>query len=134
MANDGLFFGRMGNAHPVWHTPVFALVTQAIWGGILALTGRYDQLFTYIMTMEVASYGLAVAGLFILRKKHPDMPRPYRCTGYPLVPALYCVVAALWALNTLVQRPTESLAGGVVVLLGVPGYIYWRRTGRGAEG
>jgi basic amino acid/polyamine antiporter, APA family len=127
MANDGLFFRRMGTVHPVWRTPVFALITQGIWGGILALTGRYDQLFTYIMTMEVVSYGLAVAGLFILRRKYPDMPRPYRCTGYPWLPALYCVVAVVWALNTLWQRPMESAAGVGIVLLGLPAFFYWRR-------
>ena len=99
---------------------------------MLALSGRYDQIFTYIMFVQVLSYGLAVAGLFVLRRKRPDLPRPYRCTGYPLLPGLYVTIAALWALNTLWQRPKESLAGIIIVALGLPGYLYWRR--RGAEG
>ena len=132
MAEDGLFFRRMARVNPRWRTPVFSLRAQAVWGGMLALSGRYDQIFTYIMFVQVLSYGLAVAGLFVLRRKRPDLPRPYRCTGYPLLPGLYVTIAALWALNTLWQRPKESLAGIIIVALGLPGYLYWRR--RGAEG
>jgi APA family basic amino acid/polyamine antiporter len=126
MAQDGLFFRRMAEVHPRWRTPAFSLVVQAIWGGILTLSGRYDQLYTYIMFMGVVSYALSVLALFILRYKRPDAERPYRCTGYPWVPGLYLIISAAWALNTLWQRPTESLWGIVIVLLGIPGYLYWK--------
>jgi basic amino acid/polyamine antiporter, APA family len=127
MAADGLFFPPMAKVHPAWHTPWVSLIVQAVWAGLLTLSGRYDQIITYIMSMGVISYGLAVVGLFVLRKKYPDRPRPYRCTGYPLLPAIYVVAAAAWAGNTLWQRPLESLAGAGIVLLGLPGYYFWRR-------
>jgi APA family basic amino acid/polyamine antiporter len=130
MAVDGLFFRRMGEVHPRWRTPVFSLIVQGIWGGVLTLSGRYDQLFTYIMSMEVISYALAVVGLFILRRRRPDLPRPYRCTGYPWLPAIYIVIAIAWAVNTVWQKPTESLAGALIIAIGVPLYLYWRFAAR----
>ena len=104
-----------------------ALVAQGIWSGVLALSGRYDQLYTYVMFIGVLFYVLTVVALFVLRRKQPDVPRPYRCTGYPWLPGLYVVICIIWAGIVLVQRQYESLAGIVIVLLGVPGYLYWRR-------
>jgi basic amino acid/polyamine antiporter, APA family len=130
MAQDGLFFKRMAEVHPKWRTPAFSLLVQAVWGGILTLSLFYNELFTYIMFMGVVSYGLSVLALFILRRTRPDAERPYRCTGYPWVPALYLVIAAAWSLNTLWQRPKESLFGILIVLAGVPFYIYWQRAKR----
>jgi APA family basic amino acid/polyamine antiporter len=130
MAADGLFFRRMGTIHPRWHTPAFSLIIQGIWASILTLSGRYEQLFTYAIFMGVAASCLTVAGLFILRRKLPQMARPFRCTGYPWVPALYVLVSGAWALNTLFKRPLESFGGTLIVLLGVPGYLYWKRTNR----
>ena len=130
MAVDGLFFRRMAEVHPRWRTPAFSLIVQAVWGGILTLSGRYDQIYTYIMFMGVVSYALSVLALFILRRKRPDADRPYRCTGYPWIPALYLLIATAWALNTLLQKPTESLWGIGIVLAGVPLYLYWRSVNR----
>ena len=128
MARDGLFFRRMAEVHPRWRTPAFSLIAQGVWAGVLALSGRYDQLFTYVMFMMVLSYAATVVGLFVLRRKLPDAPRPYRCTGYPWLPLLYVIIGGLFALNAAVERPKEALAGGAIVLLGVPGYVYWTRT------
>ena len=133
MAHDGIFFRRLARVHPRWRTPVASLVIQGVWASVLALSGRYDQLFTYSMFAMVASYAAGVAALFVLRWKRPDAPRPYRCTGYPWLPALYVLVAGAWGLNALWQRPKESLAGAVIILLGVPGYLYWRRRGKAAD-
>jgi APA family basic amino acid/polyamine antiporter len=133
MALDGLFFRRMAEVHPKWRTPAFALIGQAIWSGILALSGRYDQLYTYVMFGMILSYTLTVIGLFILRRKRPDIPRPYRCTGYPWLPALYVLVAGAWTLNTVFTRPHEALAGTAIVLVGVPGYLYWKKVGKAVE-
>jgi APA family basic amino acid/polyamine antiporter len=130
MAQDGVFFRRMAIVHPKWRTPAFSLIGQGIWGAVLTLSGRYDQLYTYVIFGMVLSYTLTVTGLFILRWKKPDVPRPYRCTGYPWLPALYVLIGGAWTLNTIITRPLEALGGGVIILLGVPGYLYWKRTGR----
>ncbi|MGO9127015.1 MAG: APC family permease [Terriglobales bacterium] len=127
MAKDGLFFRRMAEVHPKWRTPAFALIGQGIWAGVLTLSGRYDQLYTYVMFGMVLSYTLTVVGLFVLRWKRPEIPRAYRCTGYPWLPAIYVLIGTAWTLNTIFTRPTESLAGTIIVLLGVPGYLYWKR-------
>ena len=130
MAKDGVFFQRMGMIHPKWRTPAFSLVGQGVWAGILTVSGRYDQLYTYVMFMMVLSYTLTVLGLFILRWKRPDIPRSYRCTGYPWLPGIYILLGTVWTINTIIQRPKEALAGTVIVLLGVPGYLYWKRSSR----
>ena len=127
MAEDGVFFRALARVHPRWRTPVASLVLQAIWAAALALSGRYDQLFTYVMFMMVLSYVLTVAALFVLRRKMPDAPRPYRCAGYPWVPGLYVVLGSIWAINVVREKPMEALAGIGIVLVGVPFYLYWRR-------
>jgi basic amino acid/polyamine antiporter, APA family len=132
MAVDGLFFRRMAEVHPKWRTPAFALIGQGVWAGILTLSGRYDQLYTYVMFGMVLSYTLTVIGMFLLRRKRPEIPRPYRCTGYPWLPAIYVLVGAAWTLNTIITRPTEAFLGGAIVLAGVPGYLYWKRSNRKA--
>jgi basic amino acid/polyamine antiporter, APA family len=132
MAQDGVFFKRMAVIHPKWRTPAFSLIGQGIWAAILTVSGRYDQLYTYVIYGMVLSYTLTVIGLFILRWKRPDAPRPYRCTGYPWIPAIYVVVGAAWTLNTIITRPTEAFWGTTIVLLGVPGYLYWKKSGRKA--
>jgi basic amino acid/polyamine antiporter, APA family len=128
MAQDGVFFKRMAEIHPKWRTPVFSLVGQAIWAGILTLSGRYDDLYTYVMFMMVLFYTLTVVGLFVLRWKRPDAERPYRCAGYPWLPALYVLIGGAWTLNTIWTRPKQSLIGIAIVLIGVPLYLYWKRS------
>ena len=130
MAKDGIFFPKMGEVHPRWKTPAFALIGQGVWGAVLTLSGRYDQLYTYVMFMMVLSYTLGVGCLFIFRWKRPELPRPYRCTGYPWLPALYILIGTVWTINTIWQRPKEALAGTLIVLIGVPGYLYWKRTAK----
>lgn len=132
MAEDGVFFRALARVHPRWRTPVASLVLQAIWAAALALSGRYDQLFTYVMFMMVLSYVLTVVALFVLRRKMPDAPRPYRCAGYPWVPGLYVVLGSIWAINAVREKPMEALAGIGIVLAGVPFYLYWRRQKKGA--
>ncbi len=127
MAEDGIFFRALARVHPRWRTPVMSLVLQAIWASVLALSGKYDQLFTYVMLMTVLSYVLTVAGLFVLRKKKPDVERPYRCTGYPWLPAIYVIFGSLWAVNAALEKKKEALVGVVIVSAGVPLYLYWKR-------
>lgn len=127
MSEDGLFFRRMAEVHPRFRTPAFSLMAQGAWACVLAVLGVYDQLLTYAIFMMIVSYVATVAALFILRKKLPDHPRPYLCTGYPIVPALYLLIAGAWTLNTIWERPMESLGGLVLVAIGIPGYLFWKR-------
>lgn len=133
MAQDGVFFERMARVHPKWRTPAFSLVSQGIWASVLAIIGLYDQLLTYAIFMMIVSYVVTVAALFVLRKKFPDHPRPYWCTGYPVLPGLYVLLCSIWTVNTMVARPKESLAGLLLVLVGIPGYFYWTRQKRRAK-
>ncbi|HMC32734.1 MAG TPA: amino acid permease [Candidatus Angelobacter sp.] len=127
MAEDGIFFRSLAKVHPRWHTPVMSLILQAIWASVLALSGKYDELFTYVMFMMVLSYVLTVAGLFVLRRKKPDVERPYRCTGYPWLPAIYVLLGSAWAINAAREKKHETLVGTLIVLVGVPFYFYWKR-------
>jgi len=132
MAQDGVFFERMAVIHPKWRTPAFSLIGQGIWAALLTISGRYDQLYTYVIYGMVLSYTLTVIGMFLLRWKRPEIPRPYRCTGYPWLPAIYVLVGTAWTLNTIFTRPTEAFWGTAIVLVGVPGYLYWKRNDRKA--
>jgi basic amino acid/polyamine antiporter, APA family len=134
MAQDGVFFKRVAVVHPKWRTPAFSLIGQSVWAALLTLSGRYDELYTYVMFGMVLSYTLTVSGLFILRWKRPNLPRPYRCTGYPWLPAIYILVGAAWTLNTIITRPIESFWGTTIVLVGVPGYLYWKWSRRRTAG
>ena len=111
MARDGVFFQRMAQVHPKWRTPALSLIGQAVWACLLTVSGRYDQLYTYVIYGMVLSYTLTVIGLFVLRRKRPELPRPYRCTGYPWLPAIYVLLGSWWTINTIVTRPKEALAG-----------------------
>jgi APA family basic amino acid/polyamine antiporter len=130
MAQDGVFFKRMAVIHPKWRTPAFSLIGQGVWAAALTLSGRYDQLYTYVIYGMVLSYTLTVIALFWLRWKRPDIPRPYRCTGYPWLPAIYVLIGTAWTLNTIITRPTEAFWGTAIVLIGIPGYLYWKRSNR----
>jgi APA family basic amino acid/polyamine antiporter len=128
MARDGLFFRRAGtlNKHNV---PAFALVVQWIWTAILCLTGTYGQLLNYVIFAALLFYAFTTAGLFILRAKRPDVNRPYRAVGYPLLPALYIVLCCAVMLLLLLSPTTrtESISGLVLVLIGIPVFHLWRR-------
>ena len=127
MARDGLFFQRAGalNARQV---PAFALLIQAIWTSLLCLTGTYGQLLDYVIFAALIFYVLTTIGLFILRRTRPDAERPYRAVGYPVLPALYILLAAGVAVLILLapSTRTQAVSGLVVVLLGIPVYFLWR--------
>jgi APA family basic amino acid/polyamine antiporter len=132
MAQDGVFFKRMSVIHPKWRTPAFSLVGQGMWAAILTLSGGYDKLYTFVIYGMVLSYTLTVIALFWLRWKRPEVPRPYRCTGYPWLPAIYVLVGAAWTLNTIVTRPVQAFWGTAIILAGAPLYLYWKRSKRKA--
>jgi len=134
MAQDGAFFRSMARIHPRWRTPAFSLIGQGIWAAVLTLSGGYDWLYTYVIFGMMLSYTLTVIGLFILRWKRPDALRPYRCTGYPWLPAVYLLVAVVWILNTILKRPSEALGSVIIVIIGAPFYLYWKRNTRRTVG
>jgi APA family basic amino acid/polyamine antiporter len=131
MARDGSFFARAGvlSEHGV---PSFSLVMQSIWASLLCLTGSYNQLLDYVIFAALVFYALTTIGLFVLRAKRPDEPRPYRAVGYPVLPALYVLAASGVAVTLLVAAKTrvQSLTGLLIVLLGVPVYLWWHRGAR----
>ena len=126
MARDGLFFRKAAelNRHGV---PGFALTIQGIWASLLCLSGTYGQLLDYTIFVTLIFYLLTIGGVFVLRRRRPDAPRPYRAFGYPVVPALYIVFAGLLCLDLLWFKPVTSGAGLVIVALGVPVFWAWRR-------
>ena len=125
MAKDGLFFEKMkhNNENGV---PGFALWIQFIWSAALCLSGKYGDLLDYVMFSVMLFYILTIAGLFILRKKQPDVERPYKAWGYPFVPALYLVLATAFCLNLLVVKFSACWPGLLIVAIGVPVFYYWK--------
>jgi len=127
MARDGLFFRWCGNVHPKFRTPHLSLLFQAAWAILLVLLGTYEQLFTFVIFAGWIFYALAALGVIVLRRTRPHLPRPYRVSGYPFVPAVFVVAAAAFILNTVFARPLESGVGAGIVALGVPAYLLWKR-------
>lgn len=133
MAKDGLFFRPVARVHPRFRTPHISLWLQCGWGCLLTLSGTYDQLFTYVIFAGLLIWGAAVASVFTLRRKQPDLSRPYRVWGYPVVPVLFLAALAAIMINTLLERPIESLSGVGFLILGLPAYAFWSRS-RGKRG
>ena len=128
-ARDGLFFRKFAEVHPKYQTPWVAIVAQGLWSAVLVISGSYETLVDYAMFGIWLSYGLMIAGVVVLRRTRPDVPRPYRMWGYPVTPALFVVVAGWFLLNMLKTRPVPSLAGLLLTLTGVPVYFIWARRG-----
>ena len=133
MARDGLFFRRVGMLNDR-RVPAAGLIVQAIWTGVLCLTGTYGQLLNYVIFAALIFYALTTIGLFILRRKLPDVPRPYRAIGYPVLPALYIVLTTVVMFLILASPTTrqDAILGLVLVLVGIPVFYLWRRTERPA--
>ena len=127
MARDNLFFAKAGELHPGYRTPALALIVQAIWTSLLALSGTYGNLLDYIIFAAVLFYMLTGVGLLILRRKRPDLPRPVRAPGYPWLPILYIAATGFICVNLLIQKPVYTWPGLIIVALGVPVYYVWRR-------
>jgi APA family basic amino acid/polyamine antiporter len=125
MARDGLFFRKAGEVSARSRTPVFSLMIQAVWASVLTLSGTYSDLLNYVIFAALLFYVLTVAGLFVLRRKRPDLERPYKAFGYPFLPAVYIVLAALVMLDLLWVEPTFTWPGLIIVLTGVPVYFFW---------
>jgi APA family basic amino acid/polyamine antiporter len=127
MARQGLFFRSCARLHPRSGTPAVALVYQAVWSCVLTLTGSYDDLLTYTTFASVLFGALTVVGLYRLRVTEPNRPRPHRCWGYPVTPALYLAIALPFLGCVILGDPRATLIGLGLVMTGVPVYLYWHR-------
>jgi APA family basic amino acid/polyamine antiporter len=127
MARDGLFFRRISVVNEQFRTPGASILALSLWSAVLVLSGRYEELFTYVIFASWILYGMATASVVVLRRKRPDIPRPYRTIGYPYVPIAFVVVAACLVISTLIASPRESVMGIVLILAGLPFYFYWKK-------
>jgi APA family basic amino acid/polyamine antiporter len=128
-ARDGLFFRRFGEIHPRYQTPGFAIFAQGVWAAVLIVSGSYEALIDYAMFAIWLSYVFTIAGVLVLRRTQPDLPRPYKMWGYPVTPLLFLTVAVWFLGNMLVTRPAPSFAGLGLIVAGVPVYFLWRKFG-----
>jgi APA family basic amino acid/polyamine antiporter len=128
MARDRLFFRSLGTVHANYHTPAASILALSAWAAVLVLSGRYEQLFTYVIFASWILYALSAASVIVLRIKRPDMVRPYRTVGYPVVPILFILVAVTLLANTFIESPRESIMGLGLILLGIPFYLYWKKS------
>jgi APA family basic amino acid/polyamine antiporter len=132
MARDGQFFAAFGTLGRRSRTPAFAILTSAAIAGIFAASGTYDQLTNVVVFAYAIFYALTAAGLFVLRWRMPDRPRPYRTSGYPVVPAVFALVMGWLVVNMVRTNPREARVTIALLLLGVPAYVYFRRRRRHA--
>lgn len=127
MAEDGVFFRGLAKIHPRFHIPGRSLWAQSLWAVALTLSGTYEQIYTYVVFGVVLFQIGTAAAVFVLRRKYPDFERPYKVWGYPWVPIAFIVASVLVVVNTLIERPTESLIGLAFIAAGLPAYAWWRR-------
>lgn len=130
MARDGLFFRSLARLSPRSNVPVRAILAQAGWASVLALSGSYDALTDSVIFASWLFYGLVTASLFVFRRKLPNAPRPYRTFGYPVVPLIFVLATAALLSNTFVAAPREALQGAGLLAAGLPFYWYWSRRAR----
>ena len=126
MARDNMFFKSLGKIHPRYATPHIALVVQGLWSCLLVMSGSFDTISDYVIFAAWLFYALGAAGVFVLRKKMPDTFRPYKVWGYPVVPALFVIFSAFFLFNTVISDTKNAMMGLILILLGVPFYIYWK--------
>lgn len=133
MARDGIFFRRLGQTSPRFHTPILAILVQGVWASLLTLTGNFQQLFTYVIFTAWIFYGLTVAAVIVLRIRKPDMERSFRVPAYPWLPLLFILAAIGISLSTILNDPLHACFGIGMVLTGVPLYLFFRIVPRPAR-
>ncbi len=129
MAADRLFFAKLANVHSRFKTPAFAVMASSLWTIVLAISGTFEQLLTYVISIGWIFYALAAASIFVYRRRRPDAARPYRVPGYPWTPLLFIVAAAMLVTNTILAEPINAVIGLGIVFIGVPAYFIWRTRG-----
>jgi basic amino acid/polyamine antiporter, APA family len=127
MAKDGLFFRKLAEVHPRFGTPAVSIIAGTAWAMVLAASGTFEQLLTYVVFVGWIFYALGAACVFVLRRTRPDADRPFRVPGYPWTPLLFIAAAVALVANTIATQPGRAAVGIGVVLLGLPVYFIWRR-------
>jgi APA family basic amino acid/polyamine antiporter len=128
MARDGLFFRRLGDVHAQFGTPAVSIVVFSAWAMVLAATGTFQQLLTYVVFSGWIFYALGAAAVFVFRRTEPNATRPFRVPGYPITPVLFVLAALAIVVNTIVTQPVQAIIGLAVVFTGAPAYLVWRTT------
>ncbi len=126
MARDGVFFGKLAEVHPKYNTPAIAVICGSAWSIVLAATGTFEQLLTYVVFSAWIFYALGAMALFVYRRKLPNLSRPYRVPGYPWTPLIFVIAAAALVINTIYAQPLRAAVGIAMVLVGIPAYLIWR--------
>jgi len=126
-AREGYFFKAIARVHPAYHTPGVSILAMSGWACLLVLSGKYDDLFNLVIFASWILYGMTAAAVLVLRRKQPELVRPYHTVGYPIVPILFILGAFVLILSTAIDRPRESIMGIVLILLGLPFYFHWKR-------
>jgi basic amino acid/polyamine antiporter, APA family len=132
-ARDGYFFHRIADVSARYHTPGKAILALSTWSALLVLSGGYRELFTLLIFPSWILYGMTTAAVIVLRHKRPQLPRPYKTVGYPIIPIIFVAVACAFILSTLWDSPREALIGISLIVLGLPFYSYWSRAKRKAH-
>jgi len=128
MARNRLFFQQAAKVHPKFKSPANALIIQAVWACTLTFSGTYNQLITYIIFASWIFYAMSCAAVIILRKKRPEMKRPYKTPGYPYIPIIFILFAVFLTFNTILEAPRDAAVGAGIILAGLPLYFYWKKT------
>jgi APA family basic amino acid/polyamine antiporter len=126
MSRDGVFFAKLAEVHPRFRTPAFAITVSSLWGMLLALSGTFEQLLTYVVVVGWVFYGLGAMAIFTYRRRFPRETRPFRVPGYPITPILFVLSAAAIVVNAIFTQPRTVLVGLAFVLLGIPAFVIWR--------
>lgn len=132
MAEDGSFFQGMKYIHPRYHVPTKAIVWQAVWSSLLCLSGTYQDLFEYVVFALVIFFAATGFAVIVLRIKRPEAKRPYRTWGYPLLPLLFVLINLAVFFNTIWAQPLQSLVGSIILIIGIPAFLYWKAKARAA--
>ena len=128
MAKDKLFFSKAAEVHPKFHTPGNAIMIQGVWASVLALSGTFEEIITLVVFVNFMMWIAASSTVFVLRKKQPELERPYKVWGYPYVPAFFIIFSSAIMINTFFESPQQSLMGIGLTLLGIPAYLYWKKS------
>lgn len=129
MARDKLFFNQAAQIHSRFKSPANALIIQCVWACLLTFTGTFNQLITYIIFTSWIFYGMSAGAVIILRKKKPDMDRPYKTPVYPWIPIIFIFFAIFLTINTIMEAPRDAAIGAGIILAGLPLYYYWKKNG-----
>ena len=133
MARNGYFFSSLGMLHPKRLTPANSILLLGVWSCVLLLSGQYRQLYTLVIFPSWILYAMTAASVPVLRWRKPELARPYKTMGYPIVPLAFVLVSGMLLYSTLQTSPRESLIGLVLIVIGLPFYFYWRSSGRGTS-